>query len=47
MKMIHWNLDQEMSPKRGVTLFTILLCYVLAYDGCLCMFMLQIDNIKI
>jgi hypothetical protein len=39
MKMIHWKLDQEMYPKRGVNSFIILLCYVLVlmvvYD-CLC-----------
>jgi hypothetical protein len=46
MKMIHGKLDQEMYPKRGVKSFTILLCYVLAFDGYLCLFMLFILSKK-
>jgi hypothetical protein len=47
MKMIHWKLDREMYPKREVNSFIILLCYVLTFDGCLCLFMILILSKKL
>jgi hypothetical protein len=47
MKMIHWKLDQERYPNIGVNSFIILLCYVVSYDVCLCLFMLPMLSKKI
>jgi hypothetical protein len=36
-----------MYPKRGVNSFIILMCYVITFDGFLCMFMLLMLSKKV